>query len=117
MSKSFFDKLYTASAELLKNMNQPLVKKSLKRKFESGRDKAIQAHLDAIEGLNKEREKINKDIEDYDINKIVELRQTAEDAKNTVKYIADEYSVMFGEELADTELEDLYGDEEVETEK
>lgn len=115
MSKSFFDQLYSASAEILKSVNKPLVKKSLKRKFESARDNAISSHIEAVEKLSKEREKINTDPEKYDINTVVELRQTAQDAKNTIKHIADEYLHMFGESLSDTEIEDLYVEEEEET--
>lgn len=103
---SFFDKMYNASSEVIKSIKQPLVKNSLKRKFESARDSAVGSHIEALENLNKEREKINKDASAYDINRIVECRQTAEDAKNTIKFISEEYKQMFGVELADVELEE-----------
>lgn len=102
---TLFEQLYSASAELLKTAKQPLVKSKLKRQFESARDAALNAYLEASENLQKEREKINKDVDSYDINKVVKYHHDFQSAKRTLEYIETEYKLMFGEDLP--KLDDL----------
>src|SRR5688572_4550220 len=90
-----FVKLYDASKEALKTIKKPLVKRSLKRKFESARDSALAELETAEEQLQTARESFDG----YDINAINKLHAKIDAAKTTIKYIEKEYQIMFNEKL------------------
>jgi len=92
---SLFDKLYSASDELLKTMRKPLVAKALKRKFESSIDSAENQKIDAEEKI----ENLRQDLKSLNINDLLEQSNIIDSADTTIKLIKKEYKTLFGTEL------------------
>lgn len=77
-------------------MKKPSVKRSLKRKYESAADEAIEQRIEAEFKLNELRMKVD----DLNLNKILELRETIESTTMTIDTLKEEYKLMFDEELS-----------------
>jgi len=103
---SFFDKMYVATAEVIKATKKPLIKRSLKRKFESAKDSAVNEKLKALETLTKLRNSINENPEDFDLNSVIKQHQIIKDADATIIHLKNEYKFIFGEELSDPDMDE-----------
>jgi hypothetical protein len=95
MSKGIFEQLYSATEEVLKKMQKPLVERKLKRKQQSALDDAENRKILAEEKLNKAR----KEFDNYDINDILRAKKEIKTCEELATEIRKEYKEYFGEEL------------------
>jgi len=90
-----FDELYGATKEAIQNSKKPIIKRKLQRKFKAAYDSACSQIIDA----EAELDKVRRNFDDIDINNILELKDTKIAAEETKKAIAEEYQIMFNEEM------------------
>ncbi len=94
-TQGMFDKLYSASKEVLKMSKKPLEERKLKRKIKSAYDDAINKEQEAEEALNIQREKLA----DMDINSVLDNLSKIRKTKETKRLLKEEYKVQFGKEM------------------
>ncbi|MBU1101127.1 MAG: hypothetical protein KKA84_12060 [Bacteroidetes bacterium] len=91
-----FETIYNATDELRKSMKAPLVKNKLKRRLESAWDDAENKKIDATAKIQDIRE----DLSNYDINKILDNKDTVVRLGELQVGIAAEFLELFGETMA-----------------
>jgi hypothetical protein len=100
MGKSLFDKIFNAADELKKQLKKPTARNRLKRKLQSAYDHAYDMVMDLYVKLDS----LYMDLEKYDINEILDIRDEIKDLKITANAIQLEYMNLFGEEMVCEEL-------------
>ena len=93
--QTLFDKLYSASKELVNELKKPLIKSQLERKFSSAYDSAEEQRIDAELKLQE----LRSNFKHFEINSILELKATMKSAEETKEALAAEYKEYFGKEL------------------
>ena len=94
-TETLFEKLYSATDDLIKKMQKPLVERKLKRKMESAWDDAENRKIQAEERINKAR----KNFENFDVNEILEQKKLFKQCKDLQIEIEVEFKDYFGEKL------------------
>lgn len=93
--KGIFEVMFNASKEMLKKLTKSSVRRGLKRKIESAYDDAEdQKSMAEVEIFE-----IYKDLESYDINKVIAKRQLISAIEDAQKEFKKEYMRVFKEEL------------------
>lgn len=91
-----FDQFYNASTELIKQLKEPMIRRSIKRKFGSAIDDAMTKKLNAESEMLKQLEKLDN----LDINKLLEFESTIEKADKSIDLLQKIYYKLFAEELS-----------------
>lgn len=95
-SVSLFEKFWNITKEAAKELKKPLAERSLRRKFEASSDSCDDKIIEA----ENEMTKLLEDIEGFDMNKWLKVRQDKKNAIKTKEEIALGYEEMFGNKLA-----------------
>jgi len=94
--ENLFKKFYNMTADIAKKLKEPLVERSIKRKFESAADFCLDQLIEAENEFNK----LVENIEDLDVNKLLKIEKKKEDAAKTKETIEKLYFEFFGTKLA-----------------
>lgn len=92
---SLFERLYKGTKEVFDAIKMPLIKRALKRKMAEAVDSAKSQKLDAELSLTK----LQEDIQNYDLNKYLQLTAKIESADKTITVLSEHYKELFDEEL------------------
>jgi len=93
--ESLFSQLYEGAKDSLKNLQKPLVENQLKRKFHSAYDDAAQQIFDT----KFKQDEARSTLKEYNINKILELKQKEAGLVRSQEAVVEEYLNMFGVEM------------------
>lgn len=107
--KNFFDVMYSAPKDLIKQLKKGTVERKLKRQFESAFDNTVDEIMKLQECIKKEFE----DIESMDLKDIQEAYLWIQDYKKNIDMIKELYLWIFWEEMKTDYIDvDLFSTEE-----
>lgn len=106
MSKSLFENLYAATETIKKAMLKPTKRRELERQFQAHYDRLAESAEEAAEAIVSQYTKIGDDCSP-DINSIVRNRIKIADAIENQKIVANEYRILFAEEIKGVSVSEL----------
>ena len=93
---TLFARLYKGTKEAFDAIKMPLIERQLKRKIQEAVDSAKNQKLDAEIGVQK----LQENIQSYDLNKFLGYKATITSADATIKALSDHYKELFGEDIS-----------------
>jgi len=93
MTKTLFDKIYEKAGDFVDTIKKPMIERNLKRKFQEARDCATLKTQETDSIVDSYY--VDTKVEDYSIQKIVDIRLEHQHAQDVKVIIEAEYMKLF----------------------